>query len=64
MQKTLDRREWMVMRKLSQMGCDNLSDEEIERCLSGCVAANKLTKIAKEMRDEERLTIESIVSFY
>jgi hypothetical protein len=54
----------MVMRKLSQMGCDNLSDEEIERCLSGCVAANKLTKIAKEMRDEERLTIESIVSFY
>ena len=30
----------------------NLSNEEIERCLGNCVAANKLISRAKELRDK------------
>lgn len=46
----------MICDKMDEKEALNTSDQEIERCLSGCVAANKLISLAKIYRSEIILT--------
>lgn len=46
----------IVLSKLRAENARDLSDDEIERCLSGCVAPNKMKAWAKEFRDLKILT--------
>lgn len=45
----------LISLKMEEMNAVNVSDEEIERCLKGCVAANKMTSLAKLYRPYLRI---------
>lgn len=62
-QTPLDKRKWMVIRKLAQMECASMEDNEIDKCLRGCVASRRLTAIAKDMVESGELTMRIIREF-
>lgn len=50
----------LIIYKLAEKNLASLSDQEIERCLSGCCSPTKLIKTAKLMRESGRLNMDCI----
>jgi len=44
-----------LISKLTVENCKNLSDAEIQRCLGGCVSADRLISLAYQMRENNEL---------
>lgn len=51
----------MIAARMFNENAQDMSDEEIERTLVGCVSGNKLITLAKELRDSGEMTVAQIV---